>query len=575
MNNLILKMSSKQSKIWKKSKIKRELLSIGDCISTAIKIKIISSQRKDRFKWFVHYLIEKSSFLPIYQKETESEGTEIKHFFHPLQFLEIINIYLQIFRKKVYYSEDEKFERYIFTKEKLHKLKELTSEMEKKDSYEFLYIPNYEETLSQFVKEWEDKEFQLIHQYSSNVLTDIKRIKNSSFNQEHLTTWMKMEELFPNIQCLTRMVYNDQDSKKSYEIWRNKTNKQQYFSNEELSHLEAFLTYFRETTSSFSNNIEKISDILEYCPWNDFNDILWYSSQLIMLERGLVRVLYIVTGNNYSSSNRVIEGKPDYYHEDEKSLKDWRTSVLIHRNLLTMPLKIIVEGKTESDLLSEYKKVHWQDKWVDIIKEGGIDETQHYERTFTSLDFNYYWYLFDYDDGQHKEKFLNIKNKTWFFPDFVTEIFTEEQVLGAYKDVIASMGLDFKQIFCEEKILGDLNDIKKKSNKMIEEYPDIQLTCKGYEDYLTELSFDKIEIRRRFFFGFNKFQTSYKDLNNKLKKSLRNKFKKEYGKFLLGYFIKFEEKRAIRNEIFDKKMEVAFSFFNSITNRKFESFLNH
>ncbi len=112
-NNKILRLSSKQFMIWKKSKIKRKLLSIGDCINTAIKNKIINSRRKNQFRWFIHYLIEKSSFLPVYQKETknESEVSEIKHFFHPLQFLEIINIYLQIFRKEVYYSEDEKFER--------------------------------------------------------------------------------------------------------------------------------------------------------------------------------------------------------------------------------------------------------------------------------------------------------------------------------------------------------------------------------------------------------------------------------------------------------------------------------
>ena len=568
-------MSSKQFNIWKKSKIKRTLLSIRDCINTAIKIKIITSQKKDRFKWFIYYLIEKSNFLAVYQKETESEGTEIKHFFHPLQFLEIINIYLQIFRKKVYHSEDEKFERYIFTKKKIYKLKELTSKLEKKDSQEFFYIPNYEETLIQSIKEWEDKEFKLMHQYSFDVLTDIKRFKNSSFNQEQLATWMKMEEIFPNnIQCLTLMVYNDQDSKKSYEPWRNKIKIQEYFSNEELLHLESFLTYFREIIRRFSNNIEKISDILEFCPWNDFKDILWYSAQLIMLERGLVRVLYIITGNNYSSSNRVIEGKPDYYHEEEKDFNDWLTSVLIHRNLLTKPLKIIVEGKTESDLLIEYKKIHWQDKWVDIIKEGGIDETQHYERIILSLDFNYYWFLFDYDVGQHKKKFPKIENKTWFFPDFVTEIFTEEQVLGAYKDVLASMDLDFKKIFCEEKILEDLNDIKKNSNKMIEEYPNVQSTCIGYEEYLTGLSFDKIEIRRKIFSGSDKIQASYKDLRNKLKKIFKNKFKKKYGKCLLDHFIKFDEMRAIRNEIFDTKMKVAFSFFNSITNKQFESFLN-
>jgi len=569
-------MSSKQFKIWKKSKIKRKLLSIGDCISWAIKIKIINSHRKDRFKWFIHYLIEKSSFLAVYQKETENESEvpEIKYFFHPLQFLEIINIYLQIFRKKVYYSEDEKFERYIFTKEKLHKLKELTSKIEKKDSPEFVYIQYDEETLSQLIEGWEDKEFRLMRQYSFDVLTDIKRINKSSFNQEHLATWMKMEEIFPIIQCLTSMVYDNQDSKNNYEVWRNNINIQEYFSKEELSHLESFLTYFRETIRRFSNNIEKISDLLEYCPWNDFNDILWYSAQLIILERALVRVLYIITGNNYSSSMRVIEGKPDYYHENEKDLKDWLTSVLIHRNLLTMPLKIIVEGKTESELLSEYKRVHWQDKWVDIIKEGGIDETPNYERFFSSLDFDYYWYLFDYDNGQHKERYKEIKNKTWFFPDFVTEIFTEEQVLGAYKDVIASMDLDFKKNFSEEKILEDLNDIKKNSNKMIEEYPNIQSTCKGYEDYLTGLSFDKIEIKRKIFSGFDKIQKSYKDLRNKFKKKLRSNFKKEYGKCLLGYFIKFDEKRAIKNEIFEEKMKVAFSFFNSITNRQFESFLN-
>ncbi len=576
INNSILRMSSKQFKIWKKSKIKRKLLSIRDCVSLAIKIKIINSHRKDPFKWFIHYLIEKSSFLAVYQKETKNEPEipEIKYFFHPLQFLEIINIYLQIFRKKVYYSEDEKFERYIFTKEKSHKLKELTSKMEKKDCLEFVYIPNYEETLLQLIEEWEDKEFQLIPSHSLDVLTNIKRFRNSSFKQEYLATWMKMEEIFPRIQCLTSMVYDNQDSKNSYEVWRNNTNIQEYFSKEELSHLELFLTYFRETIRRFSNNIEKISDLLEYCPLNDFNDILWYSTQLIILERALVRVLYIITGNNYSSSNRIIEGKPDYYHEKEKDHKDWLTSVLIHRNLLTMPLKIIVEGKTESDLLNEYKKVHWQDKWVAIIKEGGIDETPNYERIFLSLDFDYYWYLFDYDNGQHEEKYEKIKNKTWFFPDFVTEIFTEEQVLRAYNDVIASLDLDFKKYFNEEKILEDLNDIKKGSNKMIEEIPNIQSTCIGYEDYLTRLSFDKIEIRRKIFSKFDKFRTPYNDLLNKVKKKLKNKFKKEYGKCLLGYFIEFNEKRAIRNEIFDKKMEDNFSFFNSITNRQFKSFLN-
>ncbi len=182
--------------------------------------------------------------------------------------------------------------------------------------------------------------------------------------------------------------------------------------------------------------------------------------------------------------------------------------------------------------------------------------------------------MFDYDKGQHEEKYKKIDIKTWFYPDFVTEIFTEEQVLGAYKDVIVSMDLDFKKYFSEEKILEDLNDIKKDSNKMIEEYPNIQSTCKGYEDYLTGLSFDKIEIRRKIFSRFEKYTTPFNGLSCSEKKDLKNKFRKKYGKCLLGYFIKFDEKRAIRNEIFDEKMKGSFLFFNSITNRQFKSFLN-
>ena len=571
-------MSSKQFKIWKKSKIKRNLLSIRDCISWAIKIKIINSNRKDQFKWFIHYLIEKSSFLVVYQKETENKSDVpiIKYFFHPLQFLEIINIYLQIFRKKLYYTKDEKFERYLFTKEKEYKIKELKSKLEKIDNPEYVYEIYDKEALSQSIKEWEDMEFQLGRSLPLDVLRNIKRFKNSSFNQEHITTWMKMEEVFPEIQCLTSMVYDNQDSKKNYEIWIKKINEKEHFSKEELSHLESFLTYFRENIRRFGNNIDKISDLLEYCPLYEFKDIFWYSCQFILLERQLVRALYIITGYNYSSQIRVIKGKPDYYNKTEKDRKDWLTSVLIHKNLLTNPLKIVVEGKTESDLLNEYKKVHWQDKWVGIINEEGIDQTNNYEKICLSFDFNYRWYLFDYDNGQHQDKFKDIKNKTWFFPDFVTEIFTKEQVFEAYKDVIASVNLDFKKYFNEEKILEELNSIKEDSNKMIEESPNIQSTCIGYEDYFIRLSFDNIEIRKKIFFGFDKYTTLYNDLKRgKDKKKLKNQFKRKYGKYLLAYFIKFDKTRPIRNEIFDKKMKDSTSFFNSITNRHFESFLNH
>ncbi len=139
-----------------------------------------------------------------------------------------------------------------FTKEKLHKLKELTSKIEKKDSLEFVYIPNYEETLSQLKEEWEDKEFQLLRSYSLDVLTNIKRFRNPSFNQEQFVTWMKMEEIFPEIQCLTRMVYENQNSKNNYEVWRNNINIQEYFSKEELFHFESFLRYFRASIRRFS-----------------------------------------------------------------------------------------------------------------------------------------------------------------------------------------------------------------------------------------------------------------------------------------------------------------------------------
>lgn len=569
-------MSSHLFEIWSKSKVKRRLLSIRDCINIALRIKIIESHRKNRFKWFIHYLIEKSDFCPIYQEDTtcKPECSEIKYFFHPLQFLEIVDIYLQIFRKRIYYTEDEIFERYLFTKEKENKLKELHLKMEKMDKPQYFYMGYDKEFLSKLIEEWKAKEFQFKHQLSFDVLTDLNRFRRSSFNQEELGTWMKMEELFPEIQCLTRMYFDNQESKKNYDFWRDQINLQNYFSNEELSHLKSILTYFSKVIRRFSNKIDKISDLLEYCPWNDFSDKLWYSSQLIILQRTLVKILYLITGDNYSITNKIIKGKPDYYFKNEKDFKDWITSVLIHRNLLIKPLKIIVEGKTESDLLKKYSNEFWQEKWVDIIKEEGITNTLHYKRVFSSIDFEYYWYLFDYDEGQHKG-YDQISTKTWFFPDFVTEVFTVDQALGAYKDVISSKNLEFSRIYCEETILEELNKIKEKSDKMIIEYPNIQTTCLGYEKYFIEQSFDKIEVRKKVFPNYDKYETSYQDLGKKTKKILGNIFKEVYGKYLMGYLIEISDGRAKRNEIFDMKMKDAFSYFNSITNKKFESFLNH
>nr|WP_147664622.1 hypothetical protein [Candidatus Prometheoarchaeum syntrophicum]QEE17737.1 hypothetical protein DSAG12_03575 [Candidatus Prometheoarchaeum syntrophicum] len=588
---------------WKNSQIKRKLLSIEKCGKIANSKKIAKNPK--HFQYFIQYLLDMKKIEPLtyhnkYSRDfhfnagfyTYSNTPKEIPYFHPLQFLQIIDNYLSVFRKFDEKLDNEKFQQYLFNQEKKENINKAQTQIkERKEKREnrdpFGPFTNPEKALL----EWKKKKYlpwkKTIHPLISNL--PLEWLSNKI-----LKLWIKLENIFRNVPLITNLIYFNtsphikilpQSKVEDYNNWREKIKFNQYFHKEEIDILINFLFWIKKKGSQYGQGLDREFDLIPYLRTNNFQSSLWVATIFLNIQKYLIEVLYRITNLDYSLQEpRPV--KPDFLCEDETDYQNWLTSILIHHSLVVKPIKLIVEGATEDFLIQKYINSFWMSRWSQVINQKGIGNNHFYDKVFGDIEFNYYWYILDYDKGQHIENYKNISNKTWMFPDFITEIFEPDEILGAFIELINDLSTSTSIEIDHKEILQKLEMIKKKSIEMARQFEKkrsiddsnslpLNMETEGFEQFIIGYSFNNKNVREILFpKEFWRYTTSYQELGDPTKKKLKQIFLKKFTKYLLNYLIVIKKDSKQRNKKFDLKMKDFLSFADEITNRHHKSLLS-
>ncbi|MHA1744527.1 MAG: hypothetical protein ACTSWW_00920 [Promethearchaeota archaeon] len=256
-------------------------------------------------------------------------------------------------------------------------------------------------------------------------------------------------------------------------------------------------------------------------------------------------------------------------YENIEDYQKWLTGVLLSQNLSYKPIKLIVEGSTEEVLIQKYANNCWRSSKIRIVNQKGVDKKKHYDLVFKSTNELFYWFLIDYDKGQNEKQYERTDKKTWFFPDFITEIYSVNEILRAFQEMLASLDLNIQIFFKISELEKALTEIKKKSHLMAKNYPSIRDEDKtiGFEEFLISTSFNSDKVRQKVFGKGYRNYPNYEILTKTKRSPLKDRFKTLFSVNLEKFFIKKENGRPVLHKVFDEKMNAFFKFTNSISSR--------
>lgn len=168
--------------------------------------------------------------------------------------------------------------------------------------------------------------------------------------------------------------------------------------------------------------------------------------------------------------------QPEYVFTDEKERQEYLQHLLIDYGLLAEKIIIIfVEGETEYNVLKEYFSIFRYLPHFDKIDVQNIGGETNASFTFSYIIKNFrvkYHFLFlDYDDddsyNNKKKKLIRerIPENSYHFsqPDFVTENFTPEEIMKAYRNYLNKIEMTLTEENLEEL---EKNLIYAKENNM-------------------------------------------------------------------------------------------------------------
>ncbi|WP_371806439.1 hypothetical protein [Candidatus Lokiarchaeum ossiferum] len=552
--------------VWRSSKIIRRLISIIECGKIAKNKKIANDERD--LQNFLQYLLDNGYIKPFTTHNKYSTDVRFNRwiyfqqnspeeipYFHPLQLVQLLDIFYSTFLKNPQWIGDDTYQEYVFNNGRKKILKETTMQIQKEAKnldFPFGIYVNPQETY----EEWQSKQFIPW----SPAKKELQIWKNQFWvSNQILELWVKLENLFKKDVFITRDQFQSQNYSGSavpqsevqeYNTWRQTLNIKNQFSKEEIIILENLLFLIRKKAQNYGMGLENEFEILPYLSSHKFTHSLWIASQFLEIQRYLIRCLYYISEQDYTNQ-RPFPGKPDFICLDTNEYEKNITRISIHHGLRLHTFKLMVEGTTEQVLIQKYIDNFWISSWARVINMRGIDNNSPYEQVFQQVNDPLYWYLLDYDKGQHEKKYELISQKTWLTPDFITEFFSPKDIVDALKTLLEIMGKERSLTINLEKsldsLLFQLDGIKPESGI-------------GYESILTEYVFDSEDLRKFIFPRCTKWPPKYHLLAKNGKKTLKNKLNSQISTYLQPYFIRSENQRPVRNTKFDEKMKPFLEF---------------
>jgi hypothetical protein len=553
--------------LWNSNRLIRRLISIEECGKIAETKKIV--RKAFDFSAFIYYLISKNIIAPFTYHNKFSTDVRFNRgiyfrpnppedipYFHPLQLLQMVDLYKLYFKRNFRMIEDNEFQKSVFGQKREQILKETEHQIQEETENPDNTWGTYENP-KETKKDWEKKEYEPFKPSEKNI-----RFFRSELwlSDKELGLWMKLENIFYKSEMITSIQLqgetyfntNRSDEKiQKYNEWRSRLNLNDEFSQEDIKLLETLLFWIKKRSNEHGMGLERNFDLIPFLSSDNFTNFIWIANLFLDVQRYLIRCLFFLTGQDYTIQ-KPFPGKPDFICETIPEYNQYLTQVSINHRLQLHTFKLLVEGKTEQTLIQSYINKFWNRSRAKVVNMEGIDNYVHYKIVSRQLQEPYLWYLRDYDQGQHKDK---TPNMTWFHPDFITELFTPEDIIGAVRSFLMEQMNKEK---LEKSLEIEMNSLKSLLN---------QDNSIGYEKILTKFLFDNLNLRKIFFPSkFQAWTTSYENLG-KVQTFLKNCVNNKIGEHLIPYFIKTKNGKQIRNQKFDNKMEPFLKFCDNITTK--------
>ncbi len=502
---------------------RRRLLTREELLSWAAKSKFIRDygSEKDEFSFFINLLLEIEALCPILENGATIDSRyyheprrihlgiriqpETFELYHPIQFFEIMNWY---FRYKHYswaYMQNDNYGEYYKLRSlelKINKKKREIQQWDLQDldnSYNQKVLADYQEEYSAIHKEFPKGE----------ELRKLLKIPSSLYpiTEKQLEVWIKIETLITpigtdilapmNISLIATKVLNSSNANdfyKAYKIWvENIFNEHgKHVNQEEIREIETWSDILyrivSDDKSPISSNWLDLIELAHPHLQQKFTGTVSHFLNLRSIRRNLIRFYWKLTGKNLQFLGHPPRN-PHFFFENSDEYVLYLRSVLLFFGLNPSHNFILyVAGGTEQTILKEYVDRRWIKFLIRNMRSE--DKSRFFKKVCEDIGGRDFFFLFDFHDLRQYEK-KRAKygdNCEFFFPDFVTENFTTNQVFDAF--MYATQKLKIRVSKEEGKIVLDkLTEEKDKSNQILEE-----LARNSSKSFSSAKGFEKIII---------------------------------------------------------------------------------
>lgn len=435
-------------------------------------------------------------------------------YYHPFQFIQFLT-YLKIYKEIgiehtyfYFFLRKRRIETMnrIDNKERL--LKNIEKEKNTKIEQEIKSrFKGYNRNVKKFSDSRKEKK-QKLKKNKKDLKKKLRNSKNNYFDyflillrnvqwlkKEYLKIWIKLDSLYlfnnyiyaPNsrftmyyeAKCRARDMNCREEQSKKFLQWREEKlkNKPNFLSIEEINGISDFITNIETILLRHSpilldglENWEDLFELISEEKIQKITDLTSLKINIISIKRFLEKITWTLLEKNLNRWYPHSETKKPYFILDKEDVLDYRKAVLLDFNLfITLPFILYVDGETEVTIMREYLKTKKYGFNYNIENMGGTVKTSYHIKLCKEAGDKEYFFFLDYDKRDDYKKYKGIVGDkgAFFFPDFVTENFSAENIHRYYIDWVQTIGLSFSQQQ-KEKIKLKLMKSKQKSDELIQ-----------------------------------------------------------------------------------------------------------
>lgn len=524
-----MKIWEKTYKAWKEFSpfFRRKLMTKKAIVSSFIDLGLVRSIHRREFTVLITFLEEIHRLCPLFTTKQDfndvggitfsTDDIEPKEiaYYHPLQLFEAIHWFSHSTIKKPPYHLSREFRDYFQIrklqihirdlKDEIINLKRLglsttfVEEALSERRTELENIPNKEEYELEGTDLWK----KLIYSSVSNMV-----------NENVLIAWIKIESLLlyrnadlygryvPNMEPLISNNLSEHEVTRfneDYKKWREDfyENPHDFLDEKEISQLKEYHNYLYSELYKgdfpIQGNWWDLFDIISTGKLDKLKGFSSYFVNLSTVKRYIERIFWKLFRENLDSPYRP-QKKPGFCFDESdiefKELIDYKKSILIKFNLLVdNPFILYVDGEAEKTIIDEYQTSR---NWVlfNVKNMRGMDKFLYFAKITENVKEHDSYFFFDYDnlDKYKKNKEKCPDNSAFFFPDFITENFTPEQIFETLKAWLDELELEFTEDI-EMQIKEELKRSKDESEELLKQVnSDEELSVNRPKGYETKIS---------------------------------------------------------------------------------------